>query len=78
MGCPARVRLASGSDRIADIPDRQLCSKGGLMHRYQLGSRPAKPRQDRAAHDPILVAFGKERQFLCELRHALPVGSPRE
>lgn len=73
--------------RHADDPQHQgRLQRGGPPAQHQaeehlprlLGRPPAKPRQDRAAHDPVLVAFGEERKLFGELRHALPVGGPAE
>src|SRR5215475_14546756 len=46
-------------------------TRSRLVRRRKVSSCPAKPRQDCAPHDPVLV--GEERKLLCELRHALPV-----
>src|SRR5262245_60352667 len=42
------------------------------------GSRPAQPLQDGAAHHPVLVALGEERQLLGEVGDALLVGGAVE
>src|SRR5262245_4189541 len=44
----------------------------------QRGSRPAEPPHDGAAHYPVLVVLGEERQLLGEMRDALLIGEVRE
>src|SRR5437588_10764902 len=76
-----RYHLADTCESLAGRKFRSAPHRHALQCRCArrgFALRPTEPAHDRAAHHPVLVVLGQERQLLGKVSDALLVGKVRE
>src|SRR5437899_11219315 len=58
--------------------DVERCRSNESRQMRSVHSRPAEPPHDGAAHHPVFVVLGQERQLLGEMGNALLIGEAGE